>query len=58
MSQSLPPYWDGEYSNTWAHTDKPHITNQDEYLEGNPYGYTSAVFGDSNRGNTNGYNYV
>jgi len=28
MNAELPPYWDGEYSNTWAHTDKPRFVNE------------------------------
>ena len=27
----LPPYWDGEYSNTWFHAGRDHIVNEDEW---------------------------
>lgn len=45
-SADLPDYWDGNYSNTWKYADKEHIVNETSWLEGNPYGYTEAVFGD------------
>ena len=57
INQGLPDYWDGNYSNTWKYTDRAHLTNETAWLEGNPYGYTEAVFGDGNRGGnrTDGY---
>ena len=27
----LPPYWDGEYSNTWVHAGRDHIVNEEEW---------------------------
>ena len=44
---TLPPYWDGEYSNTWMHADRPHIVNEVEWKEGDPDGYKEAVWGSS-----------
>lgn len=57
LNEQLPDYWDGWYSNTWRHTDKEHIVNETAWLEGNPYGYTEAVFGDGVLGGnrTDGY---
>ena len=43
---TLPDYWDGSYSNTWKYTDKPHLVNETAFMEGNPWGYTAAVFGE------------
>ena len=46
----LPDYWDGTYSNTWKYTDREHIVNETAWMEGNPYGYTQAVFGEGSKG--------
>ena len=43
---TLPDYWDGSYSNTWKYTDKAHLVNETAFMEGNPWGYTAAVFGE------------
>ena len=50
MNQALPDYWDGNYSNTWKYTNHDHIVNETAWLEGNPYGYTEAVYGVNNKG--------
>lgn len=50
LNQALPDYWDGNYSNTWKYTDHTHLVNETAWLEGNPYGYTQAVFGDNAKG--------
>ena len=57
INQALPDYWDGSYSNTWKYTDHNHIVNETAWIEGNPYGYTEAVFGDGVKatGRTDGY---
>ena len=44
---SLPPYWDGEYSNTWFHVGRDHIANETSWKEDDPAGYKDAVWGTS-----------
>ena len=53
INQALPDYWDGNYSNTWKYTDRDHIVNETAWLEGNPWGYSQAVFGDGSPGGAN-----
>jgi len=50
INQSLPDYWDDDYSKTWKYTEHEHIVNETAWLEGNPYGYTEAVFGAGQKG--------
>ena len=39
----LPPYWDGEYSNTWKYTDRERLVNATEWHAGQPKGYKVAM---------------
>ena len=46
----LPPYWDGEYSNTWYYASRPHIVNEEEWKEAQPGpAYSDAVWGSNGR---------
>ena len=44
QSIALPPYWDGEYSNTWFYASRDHIVNAEEWKEDDPVGYADAVW--------------
>ena len=43
----IPDYWDDNYSNGWFWADRAHITNAEEWKEGDPDGYKEAVWGNS-----------
>lgn len=45
QAMKLPPYWDGEYSNTWYYASRDHIVNETEWKEGDPHGYQWPVWG-------------
>ena len=43
-NERLPPYWDGEYSQTWKYSD-PYfrVTNEKEWVEDTPSGYKTLL---------------
>ena len=44
LAQSeLPPYWDGEYSNTWEHTKHPRFVNATRWENDSPKGYEVSL---------------